>query len=91
MIIRLDMAVQRIVAEKRALLCHAAASGDIPTVTWLLDQPEVGVDSGDYDHRRALHLAACEGRLAVVRAANLCSFERLIVIVVVATHNDTVT
>ena len=82
MIRRLDMAVQRNAAEKRALLCHAAASGDIATVHWLLDQPEVGVDSGDYDHRRALHLAACEGRLDVVRAANLCSYMLDIVCVV---------
>lgn len=47
-------------------LCEHARKGDVQRVRTLLD---CGVDPGstDYDNRTALHLAACEGNVTVVK------------------------
>jgi ankyrin repeat protein len=46
-------------------VCEAAAVGDLKTLM-RLDSTGVDLNIGDYDGRTALHLAACEGNLAVV-------------------------
>ena len=52
--------------ETSGALCSAAAAGDIPLLRSLVDK---GVDAneGDYDKRTAIHLAASEGLLEVVK------------------------
>ena len=45
----------------------AASEGDSDEVQAFLDFGTVDVDQGDYDSRTALHLAASEGRLEIVR------------------------
>ena len=47
-------------------VCEAAAVGDIQTLM-RLDSTGVDLNVGDYDGRTALHLAACEGHLDVVK------------------------
>jgi len=47
-------------------LCHAAVRGDVTRVR-LLSAQGLSIDQGDYDKRTALHLAASEGRLEVVK------------------------
>ena len=51
--------------DESAYLCSAAAGGDLGEIRRLV---ATGVDAGvaDYDGRTALHLAACEGRGAIV-------------------------
>ena len=46
-------------------VCAAAAAGDLTLVERLV-RAGVAVDAADYDRRTALHLAAAEGRVAVV-------------------------
>jgi ankyrin repeat protein len=46
---------------------QAASDGDVNEVTALLEYGNVDLDTGDYDGRTALHLAAGEGRLDVVK------------------------
>ena len=57
----------RLTAESYAVrrLCAAAANGDTEAVRDLLSDG-TDVNSGDYDHRTPLHLAASEGLLPVV-------------------------
>ena len=51
----------------------AAAEGDIDEVETLLMTGEVDVNEGDYDKRTALHLAAGEGNVDIVRL--LCKYK----------------
>ena len=51
----------------------AAAEGDLDEVEMLLMTGEVDVNEGDYDKRTALHLAAGEGNVAIVRL--LCKYK----------------
>ena len=46
----------------------AAAGGNLDEVKRLLDSKDVEVDDGDYDKRTAIHLAASNGHLHIVRA-----------------------
>ena len=46
-------------------LCDAASKNDIPALRAILDAGG-DMNAGDYDRRTALHLAAAEGRVAVV-------------------------
>ncbi|XRB15351.1 hypothetical protein RI054_10g51910 [Pseudoscourfieldia marina] len=46
----------------------AAAGGHLDEVKRLLDSKDVEVDDGDYDKRTAIHLAASNGHLHIVRA-----------------------
>ena len=48
-------------------LCDAAARGDLARLRSLAKEPQIDVSGGDYDQRTALHLAASEGVLDVVR------------------------
>lgn len=48
------------------MLCQAAFSGDISVVLQLIDDQQVDVNSADYDHRTALHVAAAAGNEKVV-------------------------
>jgi ankyrin repeat protein/tRNA A-37 threonylcarbamoyl transferase component Bud32 len=50
-----------------ASLLQASAAGDVEKVKKLLATTEVIADSADYDRRTALHLAASEGRLNVIK------------------------
>ncbi len=52
-------------ASTTQMLCTAAALADIPTLQLLLDAG-VDVNSGDYDKRTPLHLAASEGKTTAV-------------------------
>ena len=45
----------------------AASEGDVEEVQAFLDFGSVDLNQGDYDHRTALHLAAGEGHLEIVR------------------------
>ena len=47
------------------LMCSAASQGDMEAIERMVHS-RVSVDSGDYDGRTALHLAAAEGQLEVV-------------------------
>eukprot|EP00906_Rhabdomonas_costata_P004480 RCo006610 len=47
-------------------LCQAAGQGDLTAVREAILLHGLGVNSGDYDRRTALHLAAAEGRMAVL-------------------------
>ena len=46
-------------------LCDAASKGNIPQLRALIEEG-LDVNTGDYDRRTALHLAASEGLLEVV-------------------------
>ena len=48
-------------------LISAAAAGNVQEVAELLDDGAADVDSTDYDRRTALHVAASEGHVVVVR------------------------
>ena len=48
------------------LLCSAASRGDIEAVERMLSS-HVSIDSGDYDGRTPLHLAAAEGQIEMVQ------------------------
>ena len=48
-------------------MCDAAKKGDVPRLRRLAMQKQKGCDQADYDGRCALHLAACAGRLDVVK------------------------
>ena len=48
-------------------LCDAAKKGDMSRLRRLALQKQKGCDQADYDGRCALHLAACAGRLDVVK------------------------
>ncbi|KAG7362897.1 ankyrin repeat domain protein [Nitzschia inconspicua] len=48
-------------------LISAASEGDLEEVKALLEYGKVDLNSGDYDRRTALHLAAGEGRIEIVR------------------------
>jgi ankyrin repeat protein len=51
---------------------YAAAKGDVEKLTELFSEnPSLSVDSGDYDYRTPLHLAASEGK------KKLCSKKKL--------------
>jgi len=45
----------------------AASEGDMEEVQAFLDFGSIDLNQGDYDHRTALHLAAGEGHLEIVR------------------------
>lgn len=47
-------------------LCEAAFNGDLTHIKRLLENG-VGINDADYDERTALHLAACEGHVDVVK------------------------
>jgi len=57
-------------------LCDAAARGDLMKVT-LLVEDGIDVNTGDYDQRTALHLAASEGQLDVVKFIAECDDAKL--------------
>ncbi|CAB9508346.1 MAP kinase-activated protein kinase 2 (Fragment) [Seminavis robusta] len=48
-------------------LITAASQGNVEEVRTLLEFGSMDLNQGDYDHRRALHLAANEGHLEVVK------------------------
>ena len=48
-------------------LCDAASRGDRDKLLYLVNGLGLDVDLGDYDKRTAIHLAASEGRLDVVK------------------------
>ena len=48
-------------------LCDAAARGDFDRLRTLVERQRHDVNAGDYDQRTAIHLAASEGMLEVVR------------------------
>ena len=48
-------------------LCDAASRGDQEKLLYLVNGLGLDVDLGDYDKRTAIHLAASEGRLDVVK------------------------
>jgi ankyrin repeat protein len=48
-------------------LCDAASKGDMERLKQLVTVLGVDVNVGDYDKRTAIHLAASEGLLPVVR------------------------
>ena len=50
-----------------ATMCSLAATGKLPALKELVKRYAFSVDMTDYDGRTALHLAACEGRVDVVR------------------------
>ena len=49
-------------------LCAAACEGDVPRLRSLVKEDQTDINLGDYDQRRALHLAASEGLLPTVEA-----------------------
>jgi hypothetical protein len=53
--------------DEGADLCDAAKKGDMSRLRRLASQKQKGCDQADYDGRCALHLAACAGRLDVVK------------------------
>ena len=53
---------------KSAQLCDSAARGELERLRAMVEREGYDVDLGDYDHRTAIHLAASEGMLGVVRA-----------------------
>jgi len=64
--------VQRVLRDSGAMLvghadtmCTAAATGDIDTIRTMISNG-INPNTGDYDGRTALHLAACEGQLGVI-------------------------
>lgn len=48
-------------------LCDASAKGDVAEIQQLVTANSLDVNMGDYDKRRALHLAASEGHLKAVQ------------------------
>lgn len=49
-------------------LCQAAANGDLITIKKILEENKgLDINSGDYDYRTPLHLAAAEGKLETVK------------------------
>ena len=46
---------------------NAASQGDVETIRALLEFGNIDLNEGDYDRRTALHLAAGEGRLTIVK------------------------
>jgi hyperpolarization activated cyclic nucleotide-gated potassium channel 4 len=56
---------------KSAQLCDSAARGELERLRAMVEREGYDVDLGDYDHRTAIHLAASEGMLGVVRATPL--------------------
>jgi glutaminase len=66
---KVDLTLPRAHAKRSANICElltVAASGDIRTLQ-LLVMREIDLNASDYDSRTALHVAAAEGRLEVVR------------------------
>ncbi|KAJ1634160.1 hypothetical protein T492DRAFT_837040 [Pavlovales sp. CCMP2436] len=67
-------AIQRVIktAKKRRenmhvlRLCDAAAKGELEKMQRILSANRIDVNRGDYDKRRPLHLAACEGHVKVI-------------------------
>ncbi|KAK3251424.1 hypothetical protein CYMTET_39234 [Cymbomonas tetramitiformis] len=53
------------------LLCAAASEGDLNALHTLIDN-DIDPDSGDYDQRTAIHVAASEGLLMVVQFLIKC-------------------
>ena len=53
-------------------MCNAAADGDLRSLRTLLVDMGVSVNAGNYDGRRALHLAAAEGHREVVKFLLKC-------------------
>mmetsp|Transcript_75699 Transcript_75699/g.167661 ORF Transcript_75699/g.167661 Transcript_75699/m.167661 type:complete len:489 (-) Transcript_75699:117-1583(-) len=53
-------------ADDASIICQAASKGDLDCIRGLLRR-NVDVDLGDYDKRTAIHLAASEGNLRVVK------------------------
>jgi len=45
----------------------AAATGDVDLAKKLIEQDGVSVDTVDYDKRSALHVAAAEGKVEMVK------------------------
>jgi ankyrin repeat protein len=58
---------QQYLENAAADLCFAAASSDCDRLERLILQNKLDVNAGDYDQRTALHLAAAEGHLTVVK------------------------
>ena len=54
-------------AENAVRLCTAAYTGNVVDVRALVLEEGCSIDAGDYDKRTAIHLAACEGRLEMIR------------------------
>ncbi|KAJ3137195.1 hypothetical protein HK100_000876 [Physocladia obscura] len=54
------------------ILCHAARSGDVKTLTEMGKQYPELVSLGDYDGRTPLHIAVCENQFAAVEALLFC-------------------
>ena len=54
-------------AENAVRLCTAAFMGNLDELRSLVMEEGCSVGAGDYDKRTAMHLAACEGRLEMVR------------------------
>jgi ankyrin repeat protein len=48
-------------------LCAACAKGDIDALRRLMAVADVDLDSGDYDDRRPIHLAACTGNITAIQ------------------------
>jgi ankyrin repeat protein len=51
--------------ELGAMLCQAAATGDLKTLQTLVENG-ANINQGDYDSRTALHLAVCANKLEVI-------------------------
>ncbi|KAK9811376.1 hypothetical protein WJX72_002779 [[Myrmecia] bisecta] len=63
----LEVAKKKKRNERVVRLVDAAARGDIDEVNFMLGNNDVEVDDGDYHQRTALHLAASNGHIAMVR------------------------
>jgi len=48
-------------------MCKAASSGDIVHLRTLVTRHQLNINEGDYDSRTAMHLAASQGELDVIR------------------------
>ncbi|KAL3159544.1 hypothetical protein ABBQ38_009960 [Trebouxia sp. C0009 RCD-2024] len=63
----LEVAKRKKRNERVVRLVDAAATGNVAEVNFMLSGNDVEVDDGDYHQRTALHLAASNGHIAMVR------------------------